>query len=364
MESAMAINAVPSPGDPARIKVAERAQSKFEVLRLLNSYAVAVGGSVQAGENPSFWQGLSAAAQAASNDPKMLHGQRVERMFGYVAAAMGECVVVKAEDSGPLYFESENFEIPDYRVITRDGWEGLIEIKNHHADFAKPYRIDVGYLRKLERYAQLMKKPLLFAIYWSRMAIWCLVSPAVLKVNGLKAEVSFSEAFKENQLGRLGDVTISTLPPLEFRLIADREKARTVGANGDTPFTIADVELTCRGQVLNGKEAKIAWFLIHNGEWVEKDVVADVQDGLLNSATFSFGPEEENLSDLPFRRIGTLSRIISLQYNRSTTKDGKVVLLNPRERPSDLGVIIPRDYSSESLPLWRLSQRPASGNFS
>lgn len=350
------------PSGSARIKIIKRSDSKFDVLRLLNAHVQGKGRSLHASENPGFLQDVSAAMDAAKSDTKLLHGLRVEGMFGYVAAAMGQCVLVKEEDAGALFYEGDELQVPDYRIVTREGWEGLIEVKNHHADIHQPFQLDLDYLRKQERYAELMNRPLFVALYWSRMAIWCLIPPSRFTIKGKKAQITFIDAFKENEMARLGDTMISTLPPLQLRLDADLSKPRKVGRNGDTPFTIGHAELLCRGQALTGKEAKIAWFLMMNGEWPEQGFTADVQDGLLNSATLTFAPEDDAPVGQPFRHIGSLSRIISRQYNRGTTKGGKVELLTPREKPDELGIIIPVDYKSQSLPLWRIVQQPASGH--
>ena len=35
--------------------------------------------------------------------PTLLYGKRIEKMFGYVVAALGKCVLVKKEDEGEIY---------------------------------------------------------------------------------------------------------------------------------------------------------------------------------------------------------------------------------------------------------------------
>ena len=75
-----------------------------------------------------------------------------------------------------------------------------------------------------------------------------------------------------------------------------------------------------------------------------------MQDRLLNSVTLTFAPDDEAPDGQPFRHFGSLSRIISRQYNQGTTEGGKIVLLTPRKKPDELGNIIPLDHKSESLP--------------
>lgn len=109
--------------------------------------------------------------------------------------------------------------------------------------------------------------------------------------------------------------------------------------------------------MLSGEEAKIGWFPASHGTWVEQTTV-DVAEGMLNSMTMGYAPDDESPSDQPFRLIGSLSRMISHQFSEGTTHDGQVTLLTPKARPEMLGVEIPPDYSSTSLLLWRLKQVP------
>jgi len=82
----------------------------------------------------------------------------------------------------------------------------------------------------------------------------------------------------------------------------------------------------------------------------------DVADNLLQSMTMSYAPSDEVPTDQPFRQIGILSRMISHQFTEGTTHEGKVTLLTPKAEPQMLGIVIPPDYASASLPLWRFQQ--------
>lgn len=69
----------------------------------------------------SFLKNVSEAFAAARTRLTLLHGRRVEAMFAYVAAALGECEAVKEEDAGDLYAASTELQAPDYRLVLRDG---------------------------------------------------------------------------------------------------------------------------------------------------------------------------------------------------------------------------------------------------
>lgn len=60
-----------------------------------------------------------------------------------------------------------------------------------------------------------------------------------------RASISFRDCIFQNEMARLGDTTIATLPPLCLRLHADRNQPRAVRANGEAPFTIGSVEMLC-----------------------------------------------------------------------------------------------------------------------
>lgn len=351
----------PAPGasDPPRIRIVRRTETKFDLLRLLNQQARAKGTSLHGGEDPrAMLDEIAGTMRAAAENPIMLHGLRVQAMFGYVAAALGNCELVQELDAGELYYAGEELLPPDYLLITRGGGDMLVEVKNHHAEPGRPFSLDAAYLNRLKRYAALVKKELLIAIYWSRLRLWTLVAVDRFNVDEGNGSVSFEDCFKGNEMARLGDAMIATLSPLSLRLQADRTQPRAVGPDGETPFTIAVAELLSEERVLTGEESKIAWFLISHGDWVEETSV-DVADGLLNSMTMSYAPGHEIPSEQPFRQIGILSRMISHQFTQGTTADGKVTLLSPKDGPEKLGIVIPPDYSSTSLPLWRFQQVPS-----
>ena len=62
-------------------------------------------------------------------------------MFGYGASALGNCTIAKKEDAGELYST-----IPDYRLLTLDGNEFFVEVKNcHKATVEYRYRLNRNY---------------------------------------------------------------------------------------------------------------------------------------------------------------------------------------------------------------------------
>ena len=336
----------------AKIKVVARADPKFDAIRLFRGRGPLTGSAdTVTGEILGH---LNAGRASAT----LVHGLRVQSMFGYVAAGLGNCRYVKEEDTGEFYYQGDDVLVPDYRVQTLSGWEALVEVKNHHSELGDPFSVTSDYLGKLRRYAGIMRLPLFFAVYWSQYRKWSLVSPDDFTAEGDRFQLSFFNSVKLSRMSELGDVMIATLPPLQLRFYADRTAPRTVGPNGETPFTIGAVELLSQDRVLEKEESRIAWFLIRYGSWQDETTTVDVVDGLLNSMTMSYNPPHRS-PEQPFEIIGTLSSMISQQYNEATVANGEVHSLMPENKPGELGLIIPRDYASRTLPLWLLVQKPS-----
>jgi len=83
-------------------------------------------------DSEAFQKVLSASLKAAFAKPNLIHGKRVEAMFAHVLGALGESHMIKQEDNGEVFSETEGIEIPDYRVATKDGRLLLVEVKNFH----------------------------------------------------------------------------------------------------------------------------------------------------------------------------------------------------------------------------------------
>jgi hypothetical protein len=64
-------------------------------------------------------------------------------------------------------------------------------------------------------------------------------------------------------------------------------------------------------------------------------------------------PERANPRE-NFEIVGTLSTMISRQFNEITAPSGKVERLSTTRDPTSLDALIPHDYRGSKLPLWRL----------
>lgn len=294
------------------------------------------------------------AMESVRAQPNVLHGWRTQSMFAYVAASLGNAEVVKEEDAGRLIAREENLQVPDYRLLLRDGSEILVEVKNcHKPSPSARFSLRTSDLNGLRRYSDRFGKPLRLAIYWSSWNAWTLVAADALTVSNERAGITFAEAMVANEMSILGDRFIGTRAPLVLSLVADPEKPRVIQPDGKVPFTIGAVEMYSAGErIRDAREKTIAFYLMFYGRWsMEQSPQTD--GSLLRSLDFVFSPVED--SGQGFEIVGTMSGMISQQYNQlTTTMSRSIRRLTPNISPSRLGLVLKEPYQGQDLPLWRL----------
>ncbi len=277
-------------------------------------------------------------------------------MFVYVAAALSNCRLITQEDSGSFFSRLQGMHRPDFRLVTDDNDQLLVEVKNfHHRDPFAPFEITPEYAASLREYAAIMGCRLMLAVYWSRWKIWTMVDVVHLPAGG---SLDMGEAMKRSQMGLLGDCMVSTVPPLSLRFVADPTKPRSLDKDGHGSFTIGGVEIHANGQLVDDPlEKKLAWFFMLYGQWTEIEHPAEIRDGKLEYFEITMNPPEPPVEQ-PFSTLGFLSQMISRQYIDLTSDCGHVKLLTPDRDPNRLGVLIPTDFKGEVLKLWRFHMLP------
>ena len=346
-------------------------RDQFSLLKSLDDFARKKGLSItDPATRDQLVEVLGTSIQDNVDKASRLHGLHAQSMFAYMAAAMGACQLIGEEDSGALFDRDGDLQRPDFRIITRDGMQMLVEVKNFHPkNPVDKLRLNGGYLRSLKRYAELNTVPLKLAVYWSRWNIWTLLDTKRLDSTQETVSIDMPEAYMHNELHQLGDCMIGTEPPLSFRLYADRGKPRNVASDGMAGFTIARACLCAAGRdIVDPVERRIGWFLLQNGNWHETEEHAEINDDLVDFFELRFlptpppddAPEDPEL----FRSIGFLSQMISSQYIRSTSRSGKLATLSPKKGPAEFGIVIPDDYRGEALKLWRFTMLPKHADVS
>lgn len=288
-----------------------------------------------------------------NKSPIMLYGKQTEAMFAFVVAALNKTILIKKEDGGSVFFNEDNINIPDYRIILSDGVQILIEVKNCYCkSLSHEFCMKTESLLSLKKYADLMQIDLKIAIYWAKTNAWTLVSKEDFALKGNNSTISFCQALKQNKMSILGDIMIGTTPPLAIKLYASQQGQTKKGCNS-FGFTIEKVELSCNNQLItNDNESKIAFKLILFGDWEEEFIPTINNDNKIEHIKFQFNPIEKN-QEQEFDIVGTLSSIISRQYMLYTAPNGKVERFSSNINPGQLGFMIPEDYQGAVLKLWR-----------
>jgi hypothetical protein len=345
------------------MKRISRDPQKFDLMKLVDDYARARGLDIRDQRNQeAFLLELKEKIESSRNNDILIHGLRIQAMFAYVAAALGACRVIKEEDAGEFYSTDLEIRAPDFRIVTLDDRELLVEVKNCHT--LKPgrdYRFARTYFDGLKSYARLFRTELFVAIHWSQLRLWTLVGADCFRCLGDEYAISFPDAMKCNDMRTLGDCQIGTIPSLTLKVLSDPARPRNVDASGHAEFTIGQVELYCGDRVIEDPvEKRIAWFLMNYGKWPAHELPPEVRDGELIAAGLRVAPEERSNPHERFELVGFLSEMVSREFNDITAPEGSVRLLSPQRQPDTLGVVIPRDYRGQALPLWGFTLQPSS----
>jgi len=341
------------------MKRIERNPEKFDALDLFTSLGRTRGYTIgHAASIDEFIKAIAGSLKASQENPIVLHGKRVEAMFAHVAGALGKCTIIKTEDSGDVFIDGENVQVPDYRLTLKAGGQLLVEVKNCHIDsFRKPFGIRTEYFDKLERYAELNSVPLKIAVYFSPLNCWCLLSRRAFVKRGKNLKTTIQNAFAKNEMATLGDLMIATLPELTLELMANPGDAEPIDADGTARITFQTSRLFCAGNELTTPlEQKIAFHFMRYGRWPDRSE-AIVQNGKLLGISILAQPEEES-PDQPFSVVGQFSSMASAAYSEYTVSDRQLIALDAPIDPDAFSLNIPEDYDSETLPLWRFSMQP------
>jgi len=340
-----------------QLKRIPRSPEKFESIDLFDAFLNRRGlklsdQSIEQG----FIQSLSEEINRSKASPIVMHGRRVESMFSYVAASLGKCVVIKQEDKGDLYATDTEIRLPDYRIVLDTGYEFLVEVKNHHPrDPVAPYRFrKKTYLESLLRYAQVFKRELKIAIYWSPWNIWTLNGAQDIDATKEQPSIDLPLAAKLNEMSLLGDQTIATTPLLVWRFKPDPQKP-VAFSNSRVDFTIGAVELYCGDTLVEDRdEQNLALYLMLFGRWRASDPQPRIRNNILEAVDIVAVPESSPPGQ-PFAFVGDLSGMISRYYDFLTMSEHGVERLRPIQEPGSIGVVIPP--KCKYLKLWRFTIR-------
>lgn len=341
-------------GEPNPAKPRPKA---FDLLAAIASFALEHGIALN---DPSLVERFIADAgmrlNEALSDRALLHGSRVEKLFEATILSLGQYRLLKSEDVGRVQ-AAGGLRAPDFRIVLDDGDQWLVEVKNVRSE--KPLkqvtRMTASYLSSLQGYADMVGTPLKLAIYWSRWNLWTVISPDPFRRPNGGLRVKLEEAVMANELGRLGDMTIATKPPLRLVLGANTDMPRRMDADGMANFIIGSAKLFSGDvELLDPKDRQLAQTLLLYGDWPAEGPSAIMDDGNIVGVEFVAKPIEA--SDDGLDMIGTASRIFSSFYASQTIKGDEIVQLSGTATPEWFAPLAAWDFKRSKLPLWLFRQ--------
>ncbi len=308
-------------------------------------------------DTQAILEGVSGIATSAF-PAHLLHGKRVEAMFGYVVAELDQCRLIKEEDAGETLVQQDaRLAIPDYRIVTKTGRMQLIEVKNvHGANETAALMMRPDYVAALRTYGDLNQCPVLVAVYWSRWAAWTLVTLDDLKPDGQRLQLTFADAIMANRMGEVGDHSIGIRTPLRLRLRCDPVQL-SVG-QPDVRFRVRTVEVYCGETLLTSPdEQRLAFFLLLFGRWQGPAQAITDDQRIMTAVEFTAAPDQPMTPKQGFDIIGSASELLSCAYRHATVSaDGAIDRLRPAALPVPITGVLPSDFRSDSLPVWRFTQ--------
>jgi hypothetical protein len=283
-------------------------------------------------------------------------------MFGQVVRALGAVSLLTEEDQGATWARASDGVRPaDYRAVLADGRNLSIEVKNNPLEYHHPFKMPKANLAGLVRYAELTGSTPRVAIYWSGPGLWFLVDPARFTSVGTKAAIDMTTAMTENDMGELGDMMVGTVPPLEFGLaIHEVGRRRKTGETiAEATIQVGGVTISAGGHELNGAvERRLAFYLMWHGKWPETQL-DESEAGRPTHVRFRHEPEEWPQKQ-GFAMVGFYSELLARSFWLQTSEDGTINKLTAELDPKGRGFLIPENYESTELPLWRFRLQPKS----
>ena len=199
--------------------------------------------------------------------------------------------------------------------------------------------------------------PLKLAVYFPVPNAWVLLSREAFTPDDDALRINFVEAIARNEMALLGDRMIATLHDLCLEFRGDPAECAEPDENGEVPFTIRDVRVSCGGKdVDDGPGKNIAFYLMRYGEWVERESEAVMEGGKVVGIRFVYAPMEP-VEDQGPQIAGTLSNMVSNAYKELTVRSGAVIALDVKQDPDVFSLGIPEGYKG-SLPLWQFILQP------
>jgi hypothetical protein len=318
---------------------------------LLSNAGVQLG-AAEGGPGVAAFGAVTAGLEESFTNQRRLHGRWAQDLFQAVVVSLDDVRLIKDEDAGTFYYDESGpaLELPDFRVVHRDGEQILVDVKNvsprslFRAGHFRTQRLRASTVEAQRQYAKLTSGRLVYAHYWASFNIWTVIDSDVLHRVGNWFEVDMGTAMKGNEFSLLGDRVVITSAKLMLSLFRDSSKPATAEPETDDaiPFPVGAVRFTCDGQLLTDPvEREIAWYLFSFGSGeATVEVQRDKDEVPVRADVISTAPAG---SDSP--NVGSsLSSMYSARYIVATKEpDGAITRFGCRPDPR-LARLIPGDY--------------------
>lgn len=331
----------------------------FELFREVSRFGSDRGIALNDPEiSSAFGSHAEGAIERALKDPIFLQGHRTEAMFGSLVQTLGAVRFIKPEDTGPIDADPA-VQAPDFRIVLNDGSNWLVEVKNVYQK--QPFRQRRRILRRSDRkalaeYAAATGGRLMVAIFWARWSLWTLIDPDQLAPGDVDLKLDMMTAYKANEMGSLGDQILGLAPPLTLRLTMDPDRTSEIGPDGNVLIVIGNAQIFRGEQELtHPDDQRIAWTVMHYGEWETVGPNAIVEGNRLKAIEFVCAPEQE--SEDKFSMAGSFSRMFARYYAEVSISEGSVIQINVPPQPEWFAALrSARDTGR--MPIWRFTMVP------
>lgn len=336
-----------------------RQPARLDALDLFRQLDAGSGGPVSdPARIEAFLAQVRGPLSEALSTESTVHGWRTQALFGSLVVALDACELLVTVDAGEVFADdSINVKPPDFLLVLRDGRRLLVDVKSIPPKKPTgPLRVSATEMAGLARYAELVGGELFIAGLFTAMGEWVLVPASAFELdrNGRYA-VDLQRAFQTSEMSLLGDVMLGIVPPLRFDLLPDESKPHDVAPDGVASFTIGAVELWVGEQLMvDEAERKLAMFLLWFNRWAGRQET-DLDGATLRRVSFICEPEETTPGQ-GFEIVGKLSSMYTRWFDATTSDDkGAVSALQMPVEPGVLPALLPADFSSPRLPLWRFT---------
>lgn len=300
-------------------------------------------------------------SQALSTE-STVHGWRTQSLFGSLVVALDGCELLFTVDSGDVFVDGDDVKPADFLLVLRDGRRILVEVKTiPPGKPTGPLRLSRAEMAGLRRFANLVGAELFIAGLFTAIGEWVLVPGGAFEVDDDgRYYVDLLRAFQASEMNALGDVTLGVVPPLRLDLLPDSSRPHQVESDRRAVFTVGAVELRVGDQVMvEPQERRLAMFLLWFNHWTFRQD-AEVDGRTLRRVSFVCEPEEPT-PEQGFEIVGSLSSMYTRWFDLVTRdEDGSVASLEMRAEPGVLPSLLPANFSSPRLPLWRFTLVPQS----